>query len=51
MTIETSSSSAPDLAQNMCLRWTTRVVKGVVTRRAQLWLSTPVAAEPVDRDD
>ena len=24
MTIETCSSSAPDLAQNMCLRWTTR---------------------------
>ena len=35
MTIETCSSSAPDLAQNMCFRWTIRLVKGWVTRRVQ----------------
>ena len=44
MTIETCSSSAPDLAQNMRLRWTIRLVKGRVTRRVQLWLSTTLAA-------
>ena len=44
MTIETCSSSAPDLAQNVRLRWTIRLAKGWVTRRVQLWLSITLAA-------
>ena len=51
MTIETCSSSAARPGTEYVLTLDYQTGKRRETRRAQLWLSTTLATEPVDRDD